>query len=58
MLSYRYRVRKTHRITEVFPMEKYAAFKDLSRKAKVQYIWDYYRWHIVAASALWHLPFP
>lgn len=39
-------------------MEKKAAFKDLSRKAKVQYIWDYYRWHIVAASALWHLPFP
>ena len=26
-------------------MEKKTAFKDLSRKAKVQYIWDYYRWH-------------
>lgn len=52
MLSYRYRVRKTHRITEFFPMEKKTAFKDLSRKAKVQYIWDYYRWHIVAAICL------
>ena len=52
MLSYHYRVRKTHRITEVFPMEKKTAFKDLSRKAKVQYIWDYYRWHIVAAICL------
>ena len=30
-------------------MEKKTAFKDLSRKAKVQYIWDYYRWHIVVA---------
>ena len=33
-------------------MEKKTAFKDLSRKAKVQYIWDYYRWHIVAAICL------
>ena len=30
-------------------MEKKTAFKDLSRKAKVQYIWDYYRWHIIVA---------
>ena len=35
-----------------FPMEKKTAFKDLSRKAKVQYIWDYYRWHIIAAICL------
>lgn len=33
-------------------MEKKTAFKDLSRKAKVQYIWDYYRWHIIAAICL------
>ncbi len=52
MLSYHYRVSKAHRITEVFPMEKKTAFKDLSRKAKVQYIWDYYRWHIIAAICL------
>ena len=38
--------------SEVFPMEKKTAFKDLSRKAKVQYIWDYYRWHIIAAICL------
>lgn len=28
-------------------MEKKTAFKDLSGRAKVQYIWDYYRWHII-----------
>lgn len=33
-------------------MEKKTAFKDLSRKAKVQYIWDYYRLHIIAAICL------
>ena len=33
-------------------MEKKTAFKDLSRKAKVQYIWDYYRWHIIVAICL------
>ena len=33
-------------------MEKKTAFKDLSKKAKVQYIWDYYRWHILVAICL------
>lgn len=33
-------------------MEKKTAFKDLSKKAKVQYIWDYYRWHIIVAICL------
>ena len=33
-------------------MEKKTAFKDLSRKAKVQYIWDYYRLHILAVVVL------
>ena len=33
-------------------MEKKTAFKDLSKKAKAQYIWDYYRWHIIIAICL------
>lgn len=32
-----------------FYMEKKTDFKALSRKAKVQYIWDYYKWHILVA---------
>ena len=32
-------------------MEKKADFHSLSRKAKVQYVWDYYKWPIAAAIA-------
>ena len=32
-------------------MEKKADFRSLSRKAKVQYVWDYYRWPIATAIA-------
>lgn len=28
-------------------MEKKTDFKALTTKAKIQYIWDYYRWHII-----------
>lgn len=28
-------------------MEKKTDFKSLSAKAKIEYIWDYYRWHII-----------
>lgn len=40
-------------------MEKKADFHSLSRKAKVQYVWDYYKWPIAAAdrcALLCHLP--
>lgn len=30
-------------------MEKKTNFKELSAKAKFQYVWDYYRWHILVA---------
>lgn len=33
-------------------MEKKTDFKALSTKAKVQYIWDYYRWHIIITIAV------
>lgn len=32
-------------------MEKKTNFKALSTQAKFQYIWDYYKWHIVAVTA-------
>lgn len=28
-------------------MEKKTDFKSMTKKAKVQYVWDYYRWHIL-----------
>lgn len=33
-------------------MEKKTDFRSLSRKAKIDYIWDYYRWPFIIAAAI------